>query len=172
MLSSWPSIWYVSLNDLITIKEYSENLNVKLLDGTIIPMSIFTELNIKEFLAHVVAVMCLINQKRLSDLCSKKLAKKLEKQAGTLKNLNKSIGSKGLNSYEDQKTSKVKIRQTQEMIDDSKKEHNKAIAKANRLSQNNGIRSVAKMHESASEVQSKVTLMGHQISSFNAPVDR
>jgi hypothetical protein len=72
--------------------------------------------------------LSLINQKGL-DVLHKKLVILLEMQAGTLADLHKSIEPKGSNSKEDQEAHRVKIKQTQEMLVASEKEHDKAIAK-------------------------------------------
>jgi hypothetical protein len=79
------------------------------------------------FHPHVIAFLHLINQKGLNELC-RKLAKLLEKQAGTLAELCKSIGFKGLNSKEDQEAHWVEIKQTTDML-----EHDKAAAKMQNL---------------------------------------
>jgi hypothetical protein len=60
-LRSWPPILYVPPTDLVTTKESSDNLKVKLDDLTIFNMTIFSQGNNKEYLAHIVAVLCLIN---------------------------------------------------------------------------------------------------------------
>jgi hypothetical protein len=79
-LSSRPPILYVPLMDLVTTKESSENLKIKLPNGTIFNMSIFSQGNTKEYLAHVVAVLHLINQKGLNLQC-RKLVKTVDKLA-------------------------------------------------------------------------------------------
>jgi hypothetical protein len=74
----------------VDIATPSKNLKIKLTNGTVFTMTIFSIGNAKEYLVHVIAVLFLINQKGLNVLC-RKLAKLLEKQAGTLENLYKSI---------------------------------------------------------------------------------
>jgi hypothetical protein len=78
----------------VTTKESLENLKIKLPDGTVFNMSIFSRGNTKEYLAHVTAVLRLINQKGLNMQC-RKLAKTVDKLAGTLENLQKPNGPKG-----------------------------------------------------------------------------
>jgi hypothetical protein len=73
-LSSQPSIPYVPPTDLVTTKEAPESLKIKLLDGTVINMPIFSQGNTKEYLAHIVAVLHPISQKGLDVQC-RKLAK-------------------------------------------------------------------------------------------------
>jgi hypothetical protein len=92
-LSSRPPVLYVPLTDLATTKEMLESLNIKLPIRTIFDMSIFFQENNKEYLAHIVTVLHLIDQKGLNVQC-RKLAKAVDKLAGTLKNLLKASGSK------------------------------------------------------------------------------
>ncbi len=119
----------------MTTKESSNNLKIKLLDGTIYNMFIFYQGNTKEYLAHAIAVLHLINQKGLNVQC-RKLAKTVDKLAGTLENLQKPNGPKGANSKEDQETHKLELSQTQEMIKEARMAHNEAIAKTYKLLRN------------------------------------
>jgi hypothetical protein len=131
-LSSWPPIPYVPHTDLVTMKESSDNLKVKLEDGTVFTMTIFSQVNTKEYIAHIVAVLHLINQKGLDVQC-RKLAKLLDNLAGTLVHFQKSFGPKGLSSKEDLEACKVEVIQTQEMLEEAPKTHNKAMAKTYEL---------------------------------------
>ncbi len=88
--------------------------------------------NTEKYLAHAIAVLRLINKKWLDVLC-RNLAKLLEKQSGTLADLHKSIGPKGLNSKEDQEVCRVEIKQTTETLKVAEKEHDKAAAKTFKL---------------------------------------
>jgi hypothetical protein len=63
-----------------------ESLKIKLPNGTVFNMSIFSQGNTKECLVHVVAVLCLINQKGLDVQCMK-LAKAVDELVGNLENL-------------------------------------------------------------------------------------
>ncbi len=83
-------------------------------------MTIFSQGNTKEYLAHIITVLHLINQKGLNVQC-RKLAKTVDKLVGTLDNLQKSIGPKGSKSNEDQEASKLELSQTQEMLKDTQK---------------------------------------------------
>jgi hypothetical protein len=85
-LSSRPPVPYVPPTDPVTTKESFDNLKIKLPDRTMFT-TIFSHCNSKEYFAHVIAVLHLINQKRLNVLY-RKLAKLLDKLAGTLENLN------------------------------------------------------------------------------------
>jgi hypothetical protein len=77
-LSSWPPVPYIPPMDLITTKETPDTLKMKLLDGTVFNMSIFFQGNNKEYLAHIIAILCTIKQKGLNAQC-RKLAKAVEK---------------------------------------------------------------------------------------------
>jgi hypothetical protein len=79
--------------DLVTTKEATESLKIKLPDGTVFNMSIFSRGNTKEYLAHIIVVLHLISQKGLNVQC-RKLAKAVKKQAGMLKNPQKAAGFK------------------------------------------------------------------------------
>ncbi len=64
-LSSRPPIPYAPPRDLATTKEVQETLKIKLPNGSVFNMSIFSQGNTKEYLAHVVVVLRLIHQKEL-----------------------------------------------------------------------------------------------------------
>ncbi len=66
----------------------------------------------------------------------RKLAKTVHKLAGTLENLQKSIRLKGLSSKENQEVCKMKVIQTQEMLEEAKEAHDKAVAKMYKLLRN------------------------------------
>jgi hypothetical protein len=73
-----------------------ESLKITLPNGTIFNKSIFSQGKTKEYLVHVIAVLCLINQKEKGlDVQCRKLAKAVDKLAGTLENLQKTVGTKG-----------------------------------------------------------------------------
>jgi hypothetical protein len=79
--------------DLATTKEEPQVLKVKLPDDTILNMTIYSRGNTKEYLAHTVAVLCIIKQKGLDARC-KKLWKAVVKLTGTFKDLLKPAESK------------------------------------------------------------------------------
>ncbi len=126
---------YAPPTDLVTTKESVDNLKVKLDDGTVFNMTIFFQGNTKEHLACMNVVLHLINQKGLDVQC-RKLAKTLDNLAGTLENLQKSIGPMGLSSKEDQEACKVEIKQNQEMLEKAQKNCDKAVAKSYELFKN------------------------------------
>jgi hypothetical protein len=85
-LSSRPPVPYFPPTDLVTTMEVPESLKIKLPNGTVFNMSIFSQGNTEEYLVHIIAVLHLIHQKRLNMQC-RKLAKAVDKLAGTLENL-------------------------------------------------------------------------------------
>ncbi len=128
-LSNRPPIPYVPEMDLVTSKEEPQVLKVKLLDDTCLNMPIYSHGNTEEYLAHIIAVLCIIKQKGLDARC-RKLGKAVVKQSEALKNLLEATGSKdtGLSDV-DMEACKVEIEQTQQMLQESQKQHNKAITK-------------------------------------------
>jgi hypothetical protein len=59
-----PPIQYVPPMDLdlLQVKDSTEMLKVKLPNGTVFSMSIFMQGSPEEYLQHIIAVLCLINQ--------------------------------------------------------------------------------------------------------------
>jgi hypothetical protein len=66
----------------------------------------------------------------------RKLAKTVDKLAGTLENLQKPIGPKGSCSKEDQEARKLELDKTQEMLKEAQKAHDKAVAKTYKVLRN------------------------------------
>jgi hypothetical protein len=64
-LSHRPPILYVPVVDIITPKEETQLFKVKLPDASHLSMPIYSHGNNKEYLAHIVAVLRIINQKGL-----------------------------------------------------------------------------------------------------------
>ncbi len=82
-----------------------------------------------EYLAHNVAVLCIIKQKGMDMKC-RKLRKAVVKQSKALKNLLQATGSKDTVLLDvEVDACKVEIEQTQQMLQESQKQHDKAIAK-------------------------------------------
>jgi hypothetical protein len=109
-------------------------LKVKLPDGTIFSMSIFVQGSSEEYLQHIIAVLCLINQKGLDKQCKEynKEMKTASAALGALKQ--KSIGPAESSSKKDQvaqknelEALKIENAQTQEMLKASTKRYNKAV---------------------------------------------
>jgi hypothetical protein len=93
-------------------------------------MPIYSHGNNEEYLAHIVAVLRVIEQKGLPKKCQV-LAKAVAKQSKVLKNLQEAAESRDtvLTSV-DVTAHKVEIEQTSQMLQESQKAHNKAIAES------------------------------------------
>jgi hypothetical protein len=92
-------------------------------------MPIYSRGNNKEYLAHIVAVLCIIDQKGLSKKC-RMLAKTVVRRLEASKNHQEAVGSQETVSTSiDVTARKVEIEQTQAVLQESLKAHDKAIAK-------------------------------------------
>ncbi len=91
-LSQWPPIPYVPVVDVVTPKEEPTVLKVKLPDDFHISVPIFSRGNNKEYLAHIVAVLRIMEQKGLPKKC-RVFAKAVAKRSDALKNLQKAAES-------------------------------------------------------------------------------
>jgi hypothetical protein len=85
-LSQRPPIPYVPVVDVATPKEEATMLKVKLPDDSHISMPIFSHGNNKEYIAHIVAVPRIINQKGLAKKC-RVFPEAVAKRQEALKNL-------------------------------------------------------------------------------------
>jgi hypothetical protein len=166
-LSNWPSIPYVPEMNIITPKEDPQGYKVKLPDDSHLNMHIYSHGNNEEYLMHIIAVLCIIKQRGLDSRC-RKLKKAVLRQSKMLKNLLKAAGSRDTVLMDvDIQACKVEIEQTQQLLQDFQKAHDKAIAKVykqvrNLLSgnpQSQWDRVCPKMHErdSWAGVNSQVT---------------
>ncbi len=127
-LSNRPPIPYVPEMDLITSKEKPQVLKVRLPNDSNLNMPIYSRGNTKEYLMHIVAVLRIIKQKGLGVRC-RKLGKAVVRQSKTLKNLLEAAGSRDTVSTDvDVQARKREIEQTQQLIQESHKAHDKAIA--------------------------------------------
>ncbi len=128
-LSNRPPIPYILVVDIVTPKEEPEVFKVKLPDESHLSKPIYSSGNNKEYLAHIVAVLRIINKKRLSKK-SRMLAKAVVRRSEVLKNLQEAVGSQEtvLTSI-DVTARNVEIEQTQQMLQEAQKAHDKAIAK-------------------------------------------
>jgi hypothetical protein len=91
-------------------------------------MPIYSRGNNKEYLAHIVAVLQIIDQKGLPKKC-RMLAKAVAKRSEALKNLQEAAGSQDtISTNVDVQARKEEIEQTQQMLQEAQKAHNKAIA--------------------------------------------
>ncbi len=114
--------------DIITPKEDPQVFKIKLLDASHLSMPIYSRGNNKEYLVHIVAVLQVIEQKRLPKKCQV-LAKAVVRQSKALKNLQEAAESRNtVSTTVDVMACKVEIDQTQQMLQEAQKAHNKAIA--------------------------------------------
>ncbi len=91
-------------------------------------MTIYSCGNNKEYHAHIVVVLQVIKQKGLPEKCQV-LTKAVVKQSEALKNLQEAPESQDTVSTSiDVTARKVEIEQTQQMLQEAQKAHNKAIA--------------------------------------------
>ncbi len=82
-LGNRPPVPYVSPTDLLQTKDSGEVLKVKLSDGTVFSMGIYAKGTPEDYLQHIIAVLRLIDQKGLRELC-KKHAKEMNTATATL----------------------------------------------------------------------------------------
>ncbi len=129
-LSQRPPIPYVPVVDVITPKEDPAVLKVKLPENSHISVSIFSHGNNKEYIAHIDAVLRIVEQKGLPKKC-RVYAKAVAKRQAALKNLQEASESQDtvLTSV-DVMARKVEIEQTTQMLQESQRAHDKAIAKS------------------------------------------
>jgi hypothetical protein len=115
-LSHQPPIPYISVIDIVTPKEIPKIFKIKLPDASHLSMPIYFRGNNKEYLAHIVAVLWVIDQKGLPKKC-RVLAKAVEKRLEALKNLQEAMGSQdSVLASIDVTARKVEIEQTQQML--------------------------------------------------------
>jgi hypothetical protein len=110
-------------------KEEPQCFKVKLLDASHLSMPIYSRGNNPEYLAHIVAVLNIIKQKGLPKKC-RMLAKAVVRRLEVLKNLQEAMGSREtILTSVDVTARKVEIEQTQHMLQESQRAHDKAITK-------------------------------------------
>jgi hypothetical protein len=110
-------------------KEEPQLFKVKLPDESHLSMPIYSQGNTEEYLAPIVAVLQIIDQKGLPKKC-RMLAKAVVRQSEALKNLQEAAGSQEtVSTSVDVTARKLEIEQTQQMLQEAQKAHNKAIAK-------------------------------------------
>ncbi len=85
-LSHQPPIPYVPVVDIVTLKEEPQLYKVKLSNASHLSIPIYSRGNNEEYLAHVVAVLCIIEHKGLPKKC-RVLAKAVVSWSKALKNL-------------------------------------------------------------------------------------
>jgi hypothetical protein len=72
-------------------KEETQLFKVKLPDASHLSMPIYSRGNNEEYLAHIIAVLCIIDQKGLTKKC-RILAKAVARRSEVLKNLQEATG--------------------------------------------------------------------------------
>ncbi len=127
-LSNRPPILYVLEVDIVMPKEEPQTLKVKLPDESHLNMPIYSRGKTKEYLAHIIAVLQIIDRKGLPKKC-RMLAKAVVKRSEAMKNLLEATGSQDtVSANVDVQACKVEIEQTQQMLQEDQRTHNKAIA--------------------------------------------
>jgi hypothetical protein len=91
-LSHRPPIPYVPMVDIVTPKEEPQVFKIKLSDVSHLSMPIYSHGNNKEYLAHIVAVFQVIEQKGLPKKC-RVLAKAVARWSEALKNIQEAAES-------------------------------------------------------------------------------
>ncbi len=128
-LSHRPSIPYVPVVDVITPKEEPQLYKVKLPNALHLSIPIYSQGNNEEYLSHIVAVLCIIEQKGLPKKC-RVLAKVVVRRSKALKNLQEAAESRDtISTSVDIQACKVEIEQTTQMLQEAQRAHNKTIAK-------------------------------------------
>ncbi len=116
--------------DLVTPKEDPAVLKVKLPDNSHISVPIFSRGNNEEYIAHIVVVLRIIEQKGLQNKCCV-YAKAVAKWQVALKNLQgASEPQDTVLTSVDVVARKVEIEQTSQMLQEAQKAHDKASAKS------------------------------------------
>jgi hypothetical protein len=128
-LSHRLPIPYVPVVDIVTPKEEPQVL-IKLPDASHLSMPIYSRGNNEEHLVHIITVLRVIEQKGLPKKY-RVLAKAVVKWSKELKNLQEAAELQGTISMTiDVTARKVEIEQTQQMLQEAQKAHNKAIAES------------------------------------------
>jgi hypothetical protein len=128
-LSHRPPIPYVSVVDVVTPKKKPQLYKVKLPDTPHLSIPIYSRGDNEEYIAHIVAVLRIIEQKGLPRKC-RVLAKAVVRWSKVLKNLQEAAESQDtvLTSV-DIMARKVEIEQMSQMLQEAQKAHDKAITK-------------------------------------------
>lgn len=135
-LGTRPPIPYVPPTDLLPTRDNTETLKVKLSDGTVFTMSIFARGSPEDFLQHIIAVLRLIDQKGLRELCQKH-AKEMKNAVAALGALKrKPTGSQDTSSNKDQEATNAEKTLTQEIFATAKKQYEEAVGATYELLRN------------------------------------
>ena len=126
-LSHRSPILYVPMVDIVMPKEDPQVFKIKLPDASHLSMPIYSRGNNEKYLVHIVAVLQVIEQKGLPKKC-RVLAKAVARRSEALKNLQEATESQDTISMTvDVMACKVEIEQTQQMLQEAQKAHDKAI---------------------------------------------
>jgi hypothetical protein len=121
---------YVPVVDIVMPKEEPQVFKIKLPDASHLSMPIYSRGNKEEYLAHIVAVLRVIEQKGLPKKC-RVLAKAVARWSEALKILQKAAESQDtVSTSVDVTALKVEIEQTNQMLQEAQKAHAKAIAES------------------------------------------
>ncbi len=127
-LSHRPPIPYVPVVDIVMPTEEPQVFKIKLPDASHLSMPIYSHENNEEYLAHIVAVLRVIEQKGLPKKCQV-LTKAVVRLSKALKNLREAAESRDtISTSVDVTARKVEIEQTHQMLQEAQKAHDKAIA--------------------------------------------
>jgi hypothetical protein len=91
-LSHWQPILYIPVVDIVMPKEEPQVFKIKLPDTSHLSMPIYSHGNNKEYIAHIVAVLRVIEQKGLPKKC-RVLAKAVVRWSKALKKLQEAAES-------------------------------------------------------------------------------
>jgi hypothetical protein len=129
-LSHRPQILYVPVVDIVMPKEESQIFKIKLPNASHLSMPVYSHGNNKEYLVHIVAVLWVIEQKGLPEKC-RVLTKAVVRWSEALKNLQETAESRDtVLTTVDVTAHKLEFEQTQQMLQEAQKAHDKAIAKS------------------------------------------
>jgi hypothetical protein len=118
-LSHRPPIPYAPVVNIIMLKEEPQVFKIKLPDLSHLSMPIYSRGNNKEYLAHIVVVLRVIEQKGLPKKCQV-LTKAVVRRSEALKNLQEAMESRDTVSMSvDVTARKVEIEQTQQMLQEA-----------------------------------------------------
>ncbi len=129
-LSHRPPILYVPVVDIIMPKEDPQVFKIKLPDASHLSIPNYSHGNNEEYLAHIVAVLRVIEQKGRPTKC-RVFTKAIARWSKALKNLQEAAESwDTISTSVDVTAHKVEIEQTSQMLQEAQKAHNKAIAES------------------------------------------
>jgi hypothetical protein len=116
LLSHRPPLPYVPVVNIVTPREEPQVFKIKLPDTSHLNMPIYSRGNNEEYLAHIVAVLRVIEQKCLPKKCQV-LAKAAVRWSEVLKNLQEAVESRDtVLTSADVTARKVEIEQTHQML--------------------------------------------------------